>query len=291
MIIVRLWGGLGNQMFEYAAGKRLAVHHNTKLKLDLNWYSKHQSPDAPAVRWYELDCFSLKPLFATRADLARINVPPHTWKRQLYRKLVHHVHLYRESETADFYPEVLQASNDSYLEGFWQSEDYFKDAEQSIRKDFTFKNHLNGKNLELAQQISKVNAVSLHVRRGDMASNEEINKMHGLASLDYYKAAIKNIQTKVRSTEFFVFSDDPRWCKQNLKINAPTVYVDHNKRGADDMRLMSLCRHHIIANSSFSWWGAWLNPSRDKLVIAPERWFNDPKMNSQHIVPKGWIKL
>lgn len=291
MVIVTLKGGLGNQMFQYAAGLRLAKRHGTKLKIDMSWYSKHQSPDSPALREYELDCFSFKPSFASRADLARIDTPPHSLKRRAYRKVAGPIKLFREAETADFFPEVLRAPNNSCLEGFWQSEEYFKDIEKFVRKDFTFSSPLNGKNRAIAEEIKKAMSVSLHVRRGDYVSHPDLAAMHGMANLDYYKAAIKRLAAKIPDPHFFIISDDPEWCKKNIKLDFQTTYIDHNTRGFEDMRLMSLCKHHIIANSSFSWWGAWLDSKPDALVYAPKKWFNDPKMSTEKRFPKSWITL
>lgn len=292
MIIVPLKGGLGNQMFQYAAGRRLAEKHDTTLKLDLSFYTKHQAADAPALREYELDCFAFTPSIAKHTDLARIDMPPHNLKRRTIRKLAGPIKLYRESETADFYPAVLKAPNNSYLDGFWQSESYFKDSSATIRKDFAFVPPLTGKNKTIAEQITSVPvAISLHVRRGDYASHAAFTEMHGLTGLEYYKQAIARITKKVKNPHFFVISDEPEWCKKNIKTGFPTTYIDHNKKGFEDMRLMSLCDHHIIANSSFSWWGAWLNPKKNKLVYAPTRWFNDPKMSTEKRLPESWIKL
>jgi hypothetical protein len=291
MIIVTLRGGLGNQMFQYAAGKRLAGKHNTTLKIDKSWYAEVQSADAPALREYELDCFALKPVFTKRTDLARIAIPPHSLKRRLIRKLAGSITLYRESETADFFPEVLTAPDNSYLDGYWQSEEYFKDSGLIVRKEFSFITALVGKNLELSQEIQNTNSISLHIRRGDYASHPAFAAMHGMANLDYYHTAVAQITKKIKNPHFFIISDDPDWCKKNLRLQFPATYIGHNQKGFEDMRLMSLCAHNIIANSSFSWWGAWLNANPNKIVIAPKRWFNDPSMSTEKRLPESWIKL
>ena len=161
-----------------------------------------------------------------------------------------------------------------------------------IRADFTFRLPLENKNAELAKQINQVNAVSLHVRRGDYVNNPKTTATHGLCSLDYYQASIRYVAERVQQPHFFIFSDDIDWVQSNLKIDFPCVYVQHN-RGAEsynDMRLMSLCRHHIIANSSFSWWGAWLNPRSEKIVIAPRKWFAN-QTDVQDLFPAGWVTL
>lgn len=148
-------------------------------------------------------------------------------------------------------------------------------------------------NEQVAQNILSVNAVSLHVRRGDYVSNLTINQFHGTCSLEYYNQAIAQIAKKVETPHFFVFSDDPEWVKSNLKIDYSITIVDHNNadKNYEDIRLMSLCKHHIIANSSFSWWGAWLCRNPNKIVIAPLKWFNDKSINTTDLIPDGWIKI
>jgi hypothetical protein len=291
MIITKLYGGLGNQMFQYAAGRRLAAVHDTQLKMDRSWFNADQGPNPPAIREYELECFVLAQNFTSTKDLARIDLPGRSLQGKLYRKVAGPIKLFRESETAEFYPEVLKAPNDSCLDGYWQTEKYFADKAELIRTDFNFKAKASGKNLELARQISSVNSVSLHVRRGDYASNPQTKAFHGLTSLQYYQTTVEKISKQVDSPHFFVFSDDPDWTKKNIKIAAPTTYIGHNKKGFEDLRLMSLCKHHIIANSSFSWWGAWLNPSPDKIVYAPRVWFANSKIDIKDRLPSSWIKI
>jgi hypothetical protein len=151
---------------------------------------------------------------------------------------------------------------------------------------------LSGKNADIAEQIGRVNAVSLHVRRGDYVKNPKTTATHGLCSLDYYHTAIRYIYETVEQPYFFIFSDDMAWVKEHLKIDAPCQYVDHNqgKESFNDMHLMSLCKHHIIANSSFSWWGAWLNSSPEKIVIAPNKWFANQN-NIKDLLPNDWVTL
>jgi hypothetical protein len=151
---------------------------------------------------------------------------------------------------------------------------------------------LSSYNADLVEQISKVNAVSLHVRRGDYVQNAKTNANHGVCSLDYYRAAIQNILERVEAPSFFIFSDDIPWVKEHLVLDIPCRYVDHNQgvESYNDMRLMSLCRHHIIANSSFSWWGAWLNPDPQKIVIAPQKWFANDNIVDD-LFPPEWVTM
>jgi hypothetical protein len=172
------------------------------------------------------------------------------------------------------------------------SEKYFIDAEKQIRKDFVFKLPMQNENIGLAKKISQVNAISLHVRRGDYASNPQNIATHGLCSIDYYQAAIKHMVEQVKNPYFFVFSDDSAWVTSNLKIDFLHQYVDHNhgKESYNDMHLMSLCKHNIIANSSFSWWGAWLNQNAEKIVFAPKQWFSK-STDTIDLIPSNWIRI
>jgi hypothetical protein len=191
-----------------------------------------------------------------------------------------------------YWPEINQVPRDCYLAGYWQSEQYFREAAPAIHADFTFKSLPANRNAELAEQIGQVNAVSLHVRRGDYVNNPKTNVVHGVCSLDYYRDAVRHVASRVENPYFFIFSDDMAWVKEHLKMDLPCQYVDHNcgAESYNDMRLMSLCRHHIIANSSFSWWGAWLNRNPDKIVVAPKKWFANDK-NISDLFPAGWVIL
>jgi hypothetical protein len=192
-----------------------------------------------------------------------------------------------------FDPEILQLRGSFHLDGYWQSEKYFADAEEAIRKDFSFREAADPANAALAAQIQAVQAVSVHVRRGDYVSNRVIGLRHGSSTLDYYQAALEVVQGRVVEPHYFVFSDEPQWAKDNLKIAGPAVYVEHNgpDHGCRDLQLMALCRHHVIANSSFSWWGAWLAQHAGQTVIAPKAWFNSADTRTDDLIPQGWLRL
>jgi Glycosyl transferase family 11 len=178
------------------------------------------------------------------------------------------------------------------LDGYWQSEKYFIDCSKLIRKDFTFKNELDSYNLKLKSKIDKTNSVSIHIRRGDYVNNLNTNATHGLCSIDYYIKAVNYITERIESPYFFVFSDDIEWAKKNIMLNFPCQFISHNigSKSYLDMQLMSLCKHNVIANSSFSWWGAWLNSNDNKIVIAPRKWF---AVNTDicDLIPSNWISL
>ncbi|MBY0244074.1 MAG: alpha-1,2-fucosyltransferase, partial [Sphingobacteriaceae bacterium] len=175
-----------------------------------------------------------------------------------------------------------------YLDGYWQSEKYFGVHANVIRDDFNFPD-LDKVNKLCAPQIMQSNSVSLHVRMGDYVNHP----LHGgICTLKYYQQAIELMKSKIEAPIFFIFSNDIEWCKQNLDIiNAVYVTGNIGENSFRDMQLMSLCQHNIIANSSFSWWGAWLNNNRNKIVIAPKIWFNDESINTSDLLPDGWMKI
>jgi hypothetical protein len=182
--------------------------------------------------------------------------------------------------------------DNTYLDGYWQSEKYFRSIEKIIRSECRVKGAPSEINKNFADKIQSVNAVSIHVRRGDYVTDEKTNAYHGVCDKDYYRQAIDHLTASLDDPYFFVFSDDMAWTKANLSTGSqPAEYIDHNTgAGHEDLRLMYLCKHHIIANSSFSWWGAWLNDHAGKKIIAPKKWFQPPITNND-IIPEGWITL
>lgn len=292
MVISHLIGGLGNQMFQYAAARALSIKLGVQLRLDISSFANYQLHQG-----FELQrIFNCSSEVASKENLDEIlgwqSLP--VVKRILlrpgmkvfrYKRLVVEPHFH-------YWSGINNLTKDCYLDGYWQSEKYFINIADQIRKDFTFKLPMQSANAELVRQIALVNSVSLHVRRGDYASNPKNIATHGLCSIEYYRAAIIHIVKHIKSPNFFVFSDDIEWVKDNLKLDFPHQYVDHNqgKESYNDMRLMSLCKHNIIANSSFSWWGAWLNSNEKKLVIAPKQWFAH-KVNTSDLIPGGWLTL
>ncbi|MFN5369880.1 MAG: alpha-1,2-fucosyltransferase [Bacteroidia bacterium] len=283
-------------MFQYAAARALSLEKNTALNRDRTWFDLEIEKQTP--RHYGLDHFRLMADFVTEKErtfflnpytgsiLNRItlkwNAMQPYYKQRVYKEP--HFH---------FDAHFFNAKSTTYLIGYWQSEKYFSKYAQQIRDDFRFKEPLNTQNEMWRQQILSSNAVSLHVRRGDMVANPEVVKTHGSCGIDYYRAAAAKIAEGIDNPEFFVFSDEPNWCKENLNLEHPTHYIDNNTGDTAycDMQLMSICRHHVIANSSFSWWGAWLNPRGDKKVIAPKRWFADDSKDTRDLIPKAWLRM
>ena len=292
MIIVHLAGGLGNQMFQYAFGLAATKRLGVALRLELS------NRTLQIHNGFELDrIFNIQASEAAQSDMQTVLG---FYRSSLIRKAITWfgleklflLHYVEEPHFYYFAPEMLKIPDNSYVSGYWQSEKYFREINTTLRSDFAFKQPLSIQNAEVVENISLLNSVSLHVRRGDYANDPKVRSTHGLCTLEYYQAAIRYIAEKVKNPHFFVFSDDIEWTKKVLKTDFPCQYVDHNKgdESYNDMRLMSLCQHHIIANSSFSWWGAWLNPSTKKIVIAPTRWFEN-ETDVRDLIPQGWVTL
>jgi Glycosyl transferase family 11 len=292
MIISHLLGGLGNQMFQYATGRSVSLARNTSFRLDISAFTNYK-----LHQWVELNrIFKCAAEVADKADGRRIL--GWQYSPRILRLLSRHsmVKFRRNALVVEpyfrYWQGITNVPHDCYLIGYWQSERYFLENADQIRKDFRFRQPLDNQNAKLAKLITQQCAISVHVRRGDYASNPKTTATHGLCSLDYYQAAIRYIAERVQAPHFFIFSDDIAWVMNNLTIDFPHQYVKHNhsSESYNDMRLMSLCKHHIIANSSFSWWGAWLNPSTDKIVVAPKQWFAN-KTDTSDLIPQGWIRL
>jgi hypothetical protein len=291
MIVVKLMGGLGNQMFQYAAGRALAIRHKTSLYLDLGALENTHPEDTPRV--YELGSFPIEAELANKNTLERIKPSNYKakFKDRLKRQFSNNGPIFTYGEPPKHQRnQFLNVRNNSYLVGYWQDEVYFSAIRDNLLKEFepikisaSCKKYL--KHLEQTPET-----IAVHVRRGDYVTNIHANKHHGLASKEYYQTAIKNFESQLDNPEFFVFSDDIEWCKKN--INAVRINFIEDTLGYEDMHLMSHCKHNIIANSSFSWWGAWLNNNSDKIVIAPKVWFQNKDTNqATSIVPGSWIRL
>jgi len=287
MIITRLRGGLGNQMFQYAVARAVAYRVDMPLKMDIRSFKKD------SLRRYSLGYFNIKEEFATEEEIESLN-PDRRNIRNVVEKIKERTKPWYErkliKETSFSYnPDILKIKKSAYIKGYWQSEKYFKDISEVIREDFTFKKEPDKIYPGLIERINDVNSVSLHIRRGDYGTNKKFY----LLSLDYYCKGIDLITSRVKKPEFFVFSDDIRWAKENLKLSVPCTFVEQNSKDRDceELRLMTGCKHHIIANSSFSWWGAWLCNYSEKIVVAPGRWFATPVKDTKDLLPEGWLKI
>jgi hypothetical protein len=287
LLIIKLQGGLGNQMFQFAFGISLSKKLNAPLYFDLSFY---EQDTGLTPRQYELGIFTPSANIADRGLLKRI-LKPNLIQKFLVRNTV-----YKERNLL-FAREVFDVKPPAYFDGFWQSEKYFTGVEQAVRNAFTFKIPLNPKSQKIATALAQIaGAVSVHVRRGDYVNSKETHDLHGICTTTYYQNAMDLMKQRVINPAFYFFSDDPEWVKRELlPVTDHATLIQHNP-GTDswqDIVLMSKCKHHIIANSSFSWWGAWLNPDPEKIVIAPTDWFNckTAYFDATDMVPGGWIRV
>lgn len=292
MIIVKLIGGLGNQLFQYAIGRSLAVKIGAELKLDISGFETYK------LHAYSLGHFNIQEKIATASEIAGLSRyaarKGKIWWLRNYFFADSKIYI-KEKRNLEFQydPTIMNAGASAYLDGYWQNEKYFKDIEGVLRQELSVKEALSGQDKIIAEMMAKVDSVSVHIRRGDYVTNAKTNAVHGACDISYYQKAAELIISRITTPHFFIFSDDHEWVKQNITFSHSTTYVDHNNaaRNYQDLRLMSLCRHNIIANSSFSWWGAWLNPNPEKIVIAPKQWINDPTRDTSDLIPKTWIKI
>ena len=287
MIIVKIIGGLGNQMFQYAYAKALE-NKGLEVKIDISAFETYKLHGG-----YQLDKYTIDLDVTTKDENDKFYSNSNVLKilkkfRIDFSKKIIEKNLLFDND-------LLSVKYDSYIEGYFQCEDYFSSMRDELIKDFTIKNELSQYSKKIENQIlNKDVSASLHIRRGDYISDEKSNNIHGACSLDYYNKAIELMNSKFASISFYIFSDDINWAKKNLDINN-AIYIDSEEKRIphEDIYLMSLCSHNIIANSSFSWWGAWLNQNDNKFVIAPVRWFADNKLEKQskNIVCRSWVKL
>lgn len=271
MIIVRLKGGLGNQMFQYALGRSLALKNNDELKLDINFY---QSINLAVKRFYSLNVFNIQ-----------AEVVNSSWTNFIFRLTKRF-----KEKSFNFSKNILSLNSGVYLDGYWQSPKYFEGFEDEIKKNFTLKNPIAQNIQDLAGEIENTNSLCVHVRRGDYVGN----KNHETVDNEYYKKAIEYIKNHASVDKIYVFSDDIEWCKNNFKFAFPAMFVGTEyagEKGERHMFLMSKCKNFIIANSSFSWWAAWLSNSKDKIVICPKQWFPDASIDTKDLIPKEWIRI
>ncbi len=280
-------------MFQYAFGLSVAQQLKSPLYFDLSFFN--QSAVGLTPRSFELALFEGS---ASIAGDSLINsfFKPGIYQRGLNKLGINRTNIYKE-HSLKFNSEVFEVKQPAYFEGFWQSEKYFNNTDELIRKSLFFKKHLSPESQKISELIiEEENPVSVHIRRGDYVSSKTTNELHGICSVKYYQQAIKLIKEKTADPHFYFFSDDPEWVKENLLPASGSATLVQNNAGSDswqDMVLMSKCSHHIIANSSFSWWGAWLNADQRKLVIAPEDWFSSKTayFDDEDIVPESWIRL
>lgn len=286
MIYARLFGGLGNQLFQYATARALALRLGSRVGLDLRYL-----PPPPHHLSYALHHF------AVQAEVDPPGLPPH--RSRALRHLAWRAGLgaprFLRERGLGVNAAVLGAPDGTYLHGYFQSEKYFADHLTQLRQELRIITAPDARNAEWLDRImGDPLAVSVHLRRGDYAAVAKAGDTHGTCDAAYYARAIAHLRDKTgMAPRAYVFSDDPEWVRANLRLDAEMEVVGHNAATAhyEDLRLMSACRHHIIANSTFSWWGAWLDARPDKTVIAPQRWFATDRLVNPDILPGDWFRL
>jgi hypothetical protein len=292
MIITNIFGGLGNQMFQYAIAKSIAVKNKDVFKLDITLFEIYLKSHGYDYG-FRLDQFNIEENIATIYEIKNLK-----GYDGFFRKIANKLHLNIDRPKSYFFEEKNMLAlfddnvfnyNNIYLHGYWQNELYFLDIRDEILNDFSLKKPISKEAKKYMLDINTSESVSIHIRRADYVSDEKTNKIHGFIGMDYYKHAIKFINESINSPMYYIFSDDIDWCKENLDFLEGKIFVDDTINPTDDLELMKNCKHNIIANSSFSWWGAWLNENVSKVVIAPKIWLvSSPNF---HIAPKSWIKI
>lgn len=298
MIVTQLCGGLGNQLFQYAAACALAESHRASVKADLSWFVA--SRPGTTRRNFELGTTSARVSELSRVDdlrrrlalrLAGSSIPPRLCLL-LQRALVG-LSVFFEPHF-EFTEELAHQPDNVVLVGYWQSERYFRSVRLVLVREFVPRRPLSDRAREMAERVAGAqDAVGLHVRRGDYVSSPTAAAFHGVCPREYYQAAARMILNERPEAEFFVFSDDPAWCRKSLELPGRVEIVGHEATNDAivDLHLMALCRHHVISNSSFAWWGAWLSVGDDKIVIAPLRWFRDSSADTRDLIPERWRRL
>jgi len=285
-------------MFQYAFAYALAKKLGTKVILDMSWFEEVMKDSTITTRTFELDVFNIDYEIATKDELEQVVISEHRskiprllWKLFKIKKYAPNGNTFIQPNAYVFDKSLFNNSTYTFYDGFFQNENYFKEVREDLLKKFSSEIPLDEKNQMILDKIFETNSVSIHVRRGDYVTLDSANKFHGTCPLEYYKSAIEYIAKRVPNPHFFLFSDDIGWVIENLELDYPFTVVDFNQgKGWLDLNLMKNCKHNILANSSFSWWGAWLNENSAKVVVAPKKW-NTKTFKKCSILPKAWAKL
>jgi hypothetical protein len=294
MIIVRIAGGLANQMVTYTAGRALAVRHNTDLKLDLSLYKKDK------LRSYALHNLNIQAEIASEQDMNTLmgcyRIKPLFKIRKKAHKLLKtpDMRFYKEPRNGGFDPNFFKLQDNVYIKGEFLSRRYNEPIADLLKQDFTIKPALSQTTKKMLDQINGCTSISIHIRRGDYVEDTKTNAFHGALPLNYYQQAMQMLSRKIDQPVFFVFSDNIAWVKDNLSSKHEIIFVDHTNddNAYEDMYMMSRCQHNIIANSGLSFWGGWLNEHADKIVIAPKQWFRNQTFNQNFdLLPADWLRI
>lgn len=289
MIVARIYGGLGNQLFQYAAARSLSLKLNEELILDTFEYKYDKRK---VNREFELKHFNI----SARTPNTREEKVIKLYRNPLTRRIFNTwpLKLYREKKIYEYDVEFDYLNGDIFLDGYWQSYHYFSKIRDVLLDDLTPKWLPETEETDFINIAKKYNSVSVHVRRGDYINNKKANAYHGTCSIEYYKKSFEVASKKISDPVFLIFSDDLDWVRENIPLPKKSVFVENDTAGFSpcvDLSIMSSCKNHIIANSSFSWWGAWLGTSINKIVIYPKKWINDQRTVFADLHPVEWIAL
>ncbi len=289
-------GGMGNQMFQYAAARALALRNRVPLKIDLSLLEHRDPCDTSVQRDYALGLFAIDERFASKKEIEYFNPTSRSLIARIKRRIERHIQQPRVylQEGYDYDPRIRTLTAPMCLVGSLQSERYFEDYADMIRQELTCEEPLIASAMPVAQTIDEVTSVAVHVRRGDYVSNPHFSKLLGAMGPHYYRNAFINIERSLSNPHFFIFSDDIQWCQENLNPPQPATYISDAITGGQaiqDFMLMTRCKHFIIPNSTFGWWGAWLGTHPDKRVIAPRQWSASGSLRSEHRVPDAWTLM
>jgi hypothetical protein len=290
MVVIKVIGGLGNQLFQYALGRAIEIKLGYNVKFDIGDFETYK------LRNFELDKFNTKFELSSKFENILLG--------NIISKSIYKIHslfpsyisisslnYYLESEFT-FVNNLFEIPENIYLSGYWQSEKYFSEIKSILIDELILKNQPSEENSKYLLKITNSNSISIHIRRGDYIEDISANNIHGFCGLDYYNKSISIIESQIEDPTFFVFSDDIYWAKNNIKTKFNIYFVDiNNDKPEEDLRLMSNCKHNIIANSSFSWWAAWLNQNEDKLIISPKNWFSSSSRSTVDLIPIEWQRV
>jgi hypothetical protein len=287
-LVVNLLGGLGNQLFQYSCAWALAQEQGRELVLDAGSFDQYK------LRPFLLDRLKIKARCASAAELDAWGLQAGRFAR--IRRRIFGTSIASVREPAYTWgPLHLPEGQDAWLNGYWQTERYFAEHKAVLKAQFAVKAAASGLNAKLLKSIraAGTRACAIHVRRGDYVSSMLAARTHGSIGPAYYSAAVARLRSQVKGAKLFVFSDDPAWARANMPFAAQALFIDANGPEApeQDLRLMSACRHFVLANSTFSWWGAWLGETPRSLVQAPLRWFKTPKLDPRDLLPERWERV
>lgn len=292
MIQVRLKGGLGNQMFQYAFGMARAAQLGTSLKLDCSALLDRSRGKDFVYRDLDLDIFSSEPDFGINPALLRkfYKIKSSSISRLVKKHAARGLTMEKEKHFHVDQRLIESPTDNALYDGWWQSERYFSNINSQIREAFKFKESILPEAKVLYEEICNSNSVCLNVRRTDFLTTPTLNA----TNLEYFLKSAERMAGLIENPHFFIFSDDIDWCKTHIRLDHPVNIVGHEMKGykfGNYLQLMKACKNFIIPNSSFAWWAVWLNENQDRKVIAPKNWFNEGDFNTSDLVPKEWLRI